>query len=81
MSASRVSMRRFRGCRRQRGHDPERVAVDVAVVLADGGQASAAIPLHSCLTISTEISTAVIVPLFSSQWDVFRSSGQPAPGA
>jgi hypothetical protein len=31
-------------------------------------------------TISTEISTAGIVPLFSSQWIVFRSSGQPAPG-
>ena len=36
--------------------------------------------IHSCLTISTEISTAGIVPLFSSQWVVFRSSGQPIPG-
>jgi len=36
--------------------------------------------IHSCLTISTEISTAGIVPLFSSQWVVFRSSGQPTPG-
>jgi len=35
---------------------------------------------HSCLTMSTEISTAGIVPLFSSQWVVFRSSGQPTPG-
>jgi hypothetical protein len=34
----------------------------------------------SCLTISTEISTAGIAPLFSSQWIVFRSSGQPRPG-
>ena len=36
--------------------------------------------IHSCATISTEISTAVAVPLFSSQWVVFRSSGQPTPG-
>ena len=36
--------------------------------------------IHSCLTISTEISTAGTVPLFSSQWVVFRSSGQPTPG-
>ena len=35
---------------------------------------------YSCLTISTEISTAGTVPLFSSQWMVFRSSGQPTPG-
>ena len=35
---------------------------------------------YSCLTISTEISTAGIVPLFSSQWVVFLSSGQPTPG-
>ena len=35
---------------------------------------------HSWLTMSTEISTAGIVPLFSSQWVVFRSSGQPTPG-
>ena len=33
-----------------------------------------------CLTTSTEISTAGSVPLFSSQWRVFRSSGQPTPG-
>jgi hypothetical protein len=36
--------------------------------------------LLSCLTISTEISTAGIVPLFSSQCVVFLSSGQPTPG-
>ena len=36
--------------------------------------------IHSRLTISTEISTAGIAPLFSSQWVVFRSSGQPTPG-
>ena len=30
--------------------------------------------------ISTEISTAGTVPLFSSQWVVFLSSGQPTPG-
>ena len=41
-----------------------------------GGSAS----IHSCPTISTEISTAGIVSLFSSQWIVFRSSGQPTPG-
>jgi hypothetical protein len=35
---------------------------------------------NSCLTMSTEISTAGIVPLFSSQWVVFLSSGQPTPG-
>jgi hypothetical protein len=35
---------------------------------------------YSCLTISTEISTAGIAPLFSSQCVVFRSSGQPTPG-
>lgn len=35
---------------------------------------------HACLTISTEISTAAIAPLFSSQWVVFLSSGQPTPG-
>ena len=34
----------------------------------------------SCLTISTEISTAGTVPLFSSQCVVFLSSGQPTPG-
>jgi hypothetical protein len=32
--------------------------------------------VHSCLTMSTEISTAGVVPLFSSQWLVFLSSGQ-----
>ena len=32
------------------------------------------------LTISTEISTAGIVPLFSSQCVVFLSSGHPTPG-
>lgn len=35
---------------------------------------------YSCLTMSTEISTAGIVPLFSSQCVVFASSGQPRPG-
>jgi hypothetical protein len=35
---------------------------------------------YPLLTISTEISTAGIVPLFSSQCRVFRSSGQPNPG-
>ena len=35
---------------------------------------------HSCLTMSTEISTAGTVLRFSSQWTVFRSSGQPGPG-
>ena len=35
---------------------------------------------YSCPTISTEISTAGIVPLFSSQCVVFLSSGQPTPG-
>ena len=35
---------------------------------------------RSFATMSTEISTAGIVPLFSSQWVVFRSSGQPTPG-
>ena len=34
---------------------------------------------YSCLTISTEISTAGIVPRFSSQCMVFLSSGQPTP--
>ena len=37
-------------------------------------------PFHACLTMSTEISTAGMVPVFSSQWFVFRSSGQPTPG-
>jgi hypothetical protein len=35
---------------------------------------------HACLTMSTEISTAGIAPLFSSQCVVFLSSGQPGPG-
>ncbi len=35
-------------------------------------------PAYSCPTISTEISTAGIVPLFSSQCVVFLSSGQPS---
>ena len=35
---------------------------------------------QSCVTRSTEISTAVLVPLFSSQCLVFLSSGQPTPG-
>ena len=35
---------------------------------------------YFCLTTSTEISTAGIVPLFSSQCVVFLSSGQPTPG-
>jgi hypothetical protein len=35
---------------------------------------------YCCLTMSTEISTAGIVPLFSSQCVVFLSSGQPTPG-
>ena len=34
----------------------------------------------SCLTMSTEISTADVVPRFSSQCVVFLSSGQPTPG-
>jgi hypothetical protein len=38
-------------------------------------------PTYStAVTISTEISTAGIVPLFSSQCVVFLSSGQPTPG-
>jgi hypothetical protein len=36
--------------------------------------------VYSCLSISTEISTAGIAPLFSSQCVVFLSSGQPTPG-
>ncbi len=35
---------------------------------------------YSDRTMSTEISTAGTVPLFSSQCVVFRSSGQPTPG-
>jgi len=35
---------------------------------------------YCCLTISTEISTAGVVPRFSSQCVVFLSSGQPTPG-
>src|SRR5919107_1902726 len=35
---------------------------------------------YSCPTISTETSTAGIVPLFSSQCVVSLSSGQPTPG-
>ena len=35
---------------------------------------------YSCQTMSTEISTAGIAPLFSSQCMVFLSSGQPTPG-
>jgi hypothetical protein len=38
------------------------------------------LPPYSRLTMSTEISTAGIVPLFSSQCRVFLSSGQPTPG-
>jgi hypothetical protein len=34
---------------------------------------------YSCPTMSTGISTAGIVPLFSSQCVVFLSSGQPTP--
>ena len=37
------------------------------------------IRVYSCLIMSTEISTAGIVPLFSSQCVVFLSSGQPTP--
>jgi hypothetical protein len=37
-------------------------------------------PIDYCVTMSTEISTAGLVPLFSSQCVVFRSSGQPTPG-
>lgn len=37
-------------------------------------------PAQLALTMSTEISTAGVVPRFSSQWVVFRSSGQPTPG-
>ncbi len=36
--------------------------------------------IYACLTISTEISTAGVAPLFSSQWVVFLSSGHPTPG-
>ncbi len=35
---------------------------------------------YSCPTMSTEISIAGIVPLFSSQCVVSLSSGQPTPG-
>jgi hypothetical protein len=35
---------------------------------------------YCCLTMSTEISTAGVVPLFSSQCMVLLSSGQPSPG-
>ena len=35
---------------------------------------------YGCLTTSTEISTAGIAPLFSSQCKVSLSSGQPSPG-
>ena len=35
---------------------------------------------YSCPTISTEISTAGVVSLFSSQCVVLRSSGHPTPG-
>lgn len=35
---------------------------------------------YSCVTMSTETSTAGIVPRFSSQCRVFLSSGQPTPG-
>jgi hypothetical protein len=60
-------------CRRQPGtHDPDLAGHRDTL----GSSAS----IESCLTISTEISTAGIVPLFSSQWVVFRSSGQPTPG-
>ena len=37
-------------------------------------------PCYVCLTISTEISMAGVVPLFSSQCKVCLSSGQPSPG-
>ena len=37
-------------------------------------------PGYSLRTTSTEISTAGTSPRFSSQWRVFRSSGQPTPG-
>ena len=37
-------------------------------------------PDYSLRTTSTEISTAGTSPRFSSQWRVFRSSGQPKPG-
>ena len=37
-------------------------------------------PDYSLRTTSTEISTAGTSPRFSSQWRVFRSSGQPRPG-
>jgi hypothetical protein len=37
-------------------------------------------PDYSLRTTSTEISTAGTSPRFSSQWRVFRSSGQPTPG-
>jgi hypothetical protein len=35
---------------------------------------------YCCLTMSTDISTAGVVPLFSSQCSVLLSSGQPTPG-
>ena len=35
---------------------------------------------YGCRTMSTEISTAGVVPLFSSQCLVLLSSGQPTPG-
>ena len=60
-------------CRRQPGtRDPDLAGHRDTL----GNHAS----IHSCPTMSTEISTAGIVPLFSSQWIVFRSSGQPTPG-
>ena len=60
-------------CRRQPGtRDPDLAGHRDTL----GSNAS----IHSCPTMSTEISTAGIVPLFSSQWVVFRSSGQPTPG-
>jgi len=37
-------------------------------------------PDYSLRNASTEISTAGTSPRFSSQWRVFRSSGQPRPG-
>ncbi len=50
-----------------------------------GGRLSVATGLdirpQPTLTISTEISTAGVVPLFSSQCVVFLSSGQPNPGS
>jgi len=69
--------------RRPALRDQRAARLPALVVIIRGGPVGAGrwwAIIHSCLTMSTEISTAGIVPLFSSQWVVFRSSGQPAPG-